>query len=230
MLNREGFDLWADGYDRSVGLSDEDGNYPFAGYRDILNAIYGRILSDGGRDVLDVGFGTGLVAAQAIKIIGSADLLTGVDPSPAMMGASPLAKQVRLVEGKAERIPLPDACADFISMGYALRHVSDVSAAFSEFHRVLKPGGRLCILEITKPEGALGNALLKGYMRGWVPLAARLSGSATHTPRIWRYYWDSIEACASPVLIQEALRAAGFQQVRRHVELGVFSEYQATKA
>ena len=39
MLNREGFDLWADGYDRSVGLSDEDGSYPFAGYRDILNAI-----------------------------------------------------------------------------------------------------------------------------------------------------------------------------------------------
>ena len=64
MLNREGFDLWADGYDRSVGLSDEDGSYPFAGYRDILNAIYGRILSDGGRDVLDVGFGTGVLAAR----------------------------------------------------------------------------------------------------------------------------------------------------------------------
>ena len=44
-----------------------------------------------GMRVVDVGFGTGLVAAQAIKIIGSADLLTGVDPSPAMMGASPLA-------------------------------------------------------------------------------------------------------------------------------------------
>ena len=182
-----------------------------------------------GMRVVDVGFGTGLVAAQAIKIIGSADLLTGVDPSPAMMGASPLAKQVKLVEGKAERIPLPDACADFISMGYALRHVSDVSAAFSEFHRVLKPGGRLCILEITKPEGAVGNALLKGYMRGWVPLAARLSGSATHTPRIWRYYWDSIEACAPPARILETLRAAGLVEANRYVELGIFSEYRARK-
>ena len=182
-----------------------------------------------GMRVVDVGFGTGLVAAQAIRIIGDAALLTGVDPSPAMMGASPLARQVKLVEGKAERIPLPDASADFLSMGYALRHVGDVSAAFSEIHRVLKPGGRLCVLEITKPEGRVGTALLKGYMRGWVPLAARLSGSAAHTPRIWRYYWDSIEACAPPARIVQALRDAGFAQVDRHVELGVFSEYRATR-
>ena len=53
-----------------------------------------------GMRVVDVGFGTGLVAQQAIAVIGDASLLTGVDPSPAMMGASPLAQQVKLVEGK----------------------------------------------------------------------------------------------------------------------------------
>lgn len=84
-----------------------------------------------GMRVVDVGFGTGLVAQQAITIIGGAALLTGVDPSPGMMGASPLASQVRLVEGRAEAIPLPDASADFISMGYALRHIGDVQAAFA---------------------------------------------------------------------------------------------------
>lgn len=182
-----------------------------------------------GMRVVDVGFGTGLLAGQAIAVIGHADLLTGIDPSPAMMGASPLAHQVRLLEGRAESIPLPDASADFVSMGYALRHVGDVSAAFAEFVRVLKPGGRLCLLEITKPEGRLRTALLKAYMRGWVPLAARLAGAGAHTPRVWRYYWDSIEACAPPERILAALRAAGLAEVHRHVELGVFSEYQARK-
>ena len=177
--------------------------------------------------VVDVGFGTGLVAAQAIQIIGDAALLTGIDPSAAMMGASPLAGRVQLLQGKAEAIPLPDACADFVSMGYALRHVGDLGAAFAEFRRVLKPGGRVCVLEITKPEGRIASGLLKAWMRGWVPLAARLSGSAAQTPRIWRYYWDSIEACAPPARILETMRAAGLVQVERHVELGIFSEYRA---
>lgn len=62
MLDEQGFDLWADGYDRSVGLSDEDGSYPFAGYRKLLNAIYNQVLGQPGRTVLDIGFGTGVLA------------------------------------------------------------------------------------------------------------------------------------------------------------------------
>lgn len=182
---------------------------------------------DKGMRVVDVGFGTGLVAAQAIRIIGHVELLTGVDPSPAMMDASPLAGQVKLVEGRAESMPLPDACADFISMGYALRHISDLSAAFAEFRRVLRPGGRVCLLEITKPEGPVASSLLKAYMRGWVPLAARLTGADAQTPRVWNYYWDSIEACAPPARILETMQAVGLVEVGRHVELGIFSEYQA---
>lgn len=64
MLDNKGFDLWADGYDRSVGLSDEDGTYPFAGYRQILNEIYNRILAGKARTVLDIGFGTGALTAK----------------------------------------------------------------------------------------------------------------------------------------------------------------------
>lgn len=74
MLNNNGFDLWADGYDRSVGVSDEDGAYPFAGYKKILNTIYNRVLSASGRDVLDIGFGTGTLTTrlyeQGCKIYG----------------------------------------------------------------------------------------------------------------------------------------------------------------
>ena len=49
MLDNKGFDLWADGYDQSVGLSDEDGTYPFAGYKQILNEIYNRVLTGKGK-------------------------------------------------------------------------------------------------------------------------------------------------------------------------------------
>lgn len=64
MLDDKGFDLWADGYDQSVRLSDEDDTYPFAGYRQILNEIYKRVLTGQGHTVLDIGFGTATLTAR----------------------------------------------------------------------------------------------------------------------------------------------------------------------
>lgn len=183
-----------------------------------------------GAQVLDVGIGTGLVAREALKLIGPGGQLVGVDPSPGMMGEVAL-PGVELVSGRAEALPRPDASADFLSMGYALRHISDVGAAFDEFHRVLRPGGRLVILEISKPESAWGTAALKAYMRTVVPVIARVvARKKSTTPELWRFYWDTIEACIPPATVMDALRAAGFVKVQRHVELGVFSEYTATKA
>ena len=181
-----------------------------------------------GAQVLDVGIGTGLVAREALKIIGPTGKLVGVDPSVGMMEQIDL-PGVELVPGVAESLPRPDASCDFVSMGYAMRHISDVAAAFGEFHRVLRPGGRLVVLEITKPQGRIATALLKGYMRAVVPLIARVVGRRSNTSELWRYYWDTIEACIPPERVLEALRAAGFTEVRRHASLGVFSEYMARK-
>lgn len=64
MLGNKGFDLWANEYDKSVGLSDEDGTYPFAGYKAVLNEIYNRILSSDAKTVLDIGFGTGTLTSK----------------------------------------------------------------------------------------------------------------------------------------------------------------------
>ncbi len=64
MLDEMGFDLWADGYDKSVGLSDEAGTYPFAGYKKLLNAIYNQVLAQPGRTILDIGFGTGVLTTK----------------------------------------------------------------------------------------------------------------------------------------------------------------------
>ncbi len=182
-----------------------------------------------GMKVLDVGVGTGLVAAQACILTGNAALVTGVDPSPGMMAASKLPDTMVLIEGRAESLPFPDNHFDFLSMGYALRHISDLGAAFAEFERVLKPGGRLCLLEITRPHSRLGRWLLKNYMRGVIPLLTRFVSRQKDTTTIWRYFWDSIEACASPEQVVATLSGAGLTQARRHLELGMFSEYQAIK-
>lgn len=183
-----------------------------------------------GMRVLDVGIGTGLVASQAAGIVGDPALVTGLDPSPGMMGNARLPAGVKLVEGYAERIPLPDASFDFVSMGYALRHIGDLSAAFNEFFRVLKPGGRLCVLEITRPDNRFKAAMLKAYMRGVVPWLARLASRSTETPVLWAYYWDTIDTCAPSARVIGTLEAAGFRTIDRHLELGIFSEYRAHKS
>lgn len=64
MLNSNGFDVWAGGYDESVRLADESDAYPFAGYATILKEIYGRVCASGAKAVLDIGFGTGTLAGQ----------------------------------------------------------------------------------------------------------------------------------------------------------------------
>ena len=64
MLDNKGFDLWADDYDKSVGLSDDDNSYPFAGYKEISNQIYNEVLSLKAKKVLDIGFGTGTLTSR----------------------------------------------------------------------------------------------------------------------------------------------------------------------
>jgi len=183
-----------------------------------------------GMRVLDVGVGTGLVAAQACALAGDAALVTGIDPSPGMMAASKLPATMRLIEGRAESLPFPDNHFDFLSMGYALRHISDLSVAFAEFERVLKPGGRLCLLEITRPQNRFARWLLKTYMRGVIPILTRFVSTRKDNETLWRYFWDSIEACVPPEHVLATLKASGLTQVVRHLEIGIFSEYQAIKS
>jgi demethylmenaquinone methyltransferase/2-methoxy-6-polyprenyl-1,4-benzoquinol methylase len=182
-----------------------------------------------GMRVVDVGTGTGLVAREAARIVGDPRAVTGVDPSAGMRANARLPEGLRLLEGAAESIPLPDAAADFLSMGYALRHVSDLAAAFGEFHRVLAPGGIVCVLEITAPASRVGRAALKAYLRGFVPALARMIGRSRDTPEMLRYFWDTIEACVPPERVVATLADAGFAAVARRVEFGVFSEYRAVK-
>jgi demethylmenaquinone methyltransferase / 2-methoxy-6-polyprenyl-1,4-benzoquinol methylase len=182
-----------------------------------------------GMKVLDIGVGTGLTARQAQRLVGDSGQVIGVDPSPGMLERARLPERVELVIGSAEAIPAASASADFLSMGYALRHIGDLAAAFKEFMRVLVPGGQVCLLEITPPAGKMGRALLKTYMRTIVPFMARCLAADAESPRLMRYYWDTIEACAPPQSILQSMRDAGFVAAHRYVELGIFSEYRALK-
>jgi demethylmenaquinone methyltransferase/2-methoxy-6-polyprenyl-1,4-benzoquinol methylase len=182
-----------------------------------------------GMRVLDIGTGTGLTAREAFRLVGPSGEVTGVDPSTGMMERAKVPCGLLLVGGTAEAIPAPAGTVDFVSMGYALRHIGDLSAAFAEFMRVLVPGGRVCLLEITSPHGGTSRWLLKVYMRTVIPLVARCMAAHRDMPELMRYYWDTIEACVDSSLILDALAEAGFVQVHRHVELGIFSEYCARK-
>ena len=64
MLNNKGFDLWADGYDKSVGISDEANTYPFAGYKKVLALIFQTVMQTPNATVLDIGFGTAVLTAK----------------------------------------------------------------------------------------------------------------------------------------------------------------------
>ena len=182
-----------------------------------------------GMTVVDVGVGTGLVACEAAAIVGDPANVIGVDPSPGMVSNAKVPSGVRLLAGSAEDLPVPSATIDFVSMGFALRHVDDLATAFGEFHRVLKPGGRLCLLEITRPRAGWARAMQKIYMRHVVPwMAARLSAHRD-MPELMRYYYDTIEACVAPEAVMAALSLAGFVKVVREIELGIFSAYGAQK-
>lgn len=182
-----------------------------------------------GMTVLDVGTGTGLLARAAARIVGDAAHVTGIDPSPGMLEHAKVPAGVRLLAGSAEKIPAPDSYADFLCMGYALRHLSDLSTAFAEFHRVVRPGGRLCVLEMTLPTGTVPRAIWKAWLYRLVPRIAAVVARPGDAPLLMRYYWDTIAGCVPPDTILRAFSEAGFVDVERRVDLAIFSAYHARK-
>jgi demethylmenaquinone methyltransferase / 2-methoxy-6-polyprenyl-1,4-benzoquinol methylase len=182
-----------------------------------------------GMNLLDVAAGTGLVTVAAHELVGPRGRVWALDPSPGMLAELRKKVVVTTLEGYAESIPLPDASMDFVSMGYALRHVGDLDLAFPEYARVLRNGGRVCIMEISRPANRLLRGLLKFHISVLVPALARLTGKHADVERLWAYYGDTIEAALEPEPILNAMRRAGFTDVACSVSLGMFREYTGTK-
>ena len=179
-----------------------------------------------GMTVLDVACGTGAVTRAILQVLGGSGRVTGVDPSPGMLAQARAHVPAEFCEGQAEALPFPDDTFDFLTMGYALRHVQDLQTAFAEYRRVLRPGGRVLLLEITRPRGRLSLALTRFYFRDFLGWMIRLTGGNQASREMMTYYWETIAACVPPETILTALQESGFEDVKRHVDMGIFSEYQ----
>jgi demethylmenaquinone methyltransferase/2-methoxy-6-polyprenyl-1,4-benzoquinol methylase len=182
-----------------------------------------------GDKVLDVGAGTGVVSWLAQQIVGETGLVVALDPSKGMLTQAVKLGVTRATQGLGEALPFEDNTFDYVTMGYALRHVADLGAAFSEYQRVLKPGGKILLLEITRPEGKVAIALLKFYLKGIIPNLAKIFRRSADTKVLMRYYWDTIEQCVPPATIVKALETTGLLNSKRAIVMGVFSEYTGTK-
>ena len=215
------FDRTAPSYDRINGvLSFGSGGW----YR--RRALLRAGLKPGDR-MLDVAVGTGLVAREGLAILGRPADVLGLDLSAGMLGEARRALPIPLIQSRAEELPLADASVDFVSMGYALRHAADLGVLFAEFRRVLRPGGRVLVMEIGRPESRLGYALVKAYVGRIVPALSRLLGEDSRM--LMRYYWDTIEACVPPAEILWRLGEAGLEDVACETELGTFRAYMARR-
>jgi len=217
------FDRSAAHYDRACGIMSFGAGQTYR--REALE----RAGLHGGMTVLDVGTGTGLLAREIVHVLDSADRLVALDPSWNMMAAGRREMNLRFVQALGERLPFPDGHFDFLTMGYALRHVADLDQAFAEYRRVLKRGGRLLLLEITRPKSTVGLALARVYFGGFVPLATLIGTGSSHAAELMRFYWDTIARCVPPEHVLASLTRAGFTDTNRAVVHGIFSEYTATR-
>jgi demethylmenaquinone methyltransferase/2-methoxy-6-polyprenyl-1,4-benzoquinol methylase len=178
---------------------------------------------------LDIATGTGLLARAMVDLVGSARQVVGLDPCRGMLMECRRWNPHPLIQGVGETLPFRRECFDFLSNGYGLRHVPDLEGTFREYWRVLKPGGRILLLEISQPRSRGGLHLTRWYLGKLVPLVARIGTGSQEAAALMKYFWETIAAGVAPEGILSALTRSGFREVERRVVLGIFSEYVALK-
>jgi demethylmenaquinone methyltransferase/2-methoxy-6-polyprenyl-1,4-benzoquinol methylase len=184
-----------------------------------------------GMRLLDVATGTGLLARGAVNVVGKSGRVVGVDPSRGMLREAQKAlPSSPLVQGRAEALPFRDRSFDMLSMCFALRHVPDLDVAFGEYCRVLKPGGRLLVVEVSRPDSAILRAMFRIHFQHVMPWLARVTTRSRPAEVLMKFYWDTIDQCVKPEAIMEALGRSGFVNVDRLLWWGFMSEYRAIRS
>ena len=171
--------------------------------------------------VLDVACGTGDLA-EAFAKAGPASV-TGLDFTEAMLAiardkAQRLDQQrdqrLTYVQGDAMNLPFADGSYDVLSIAFGIRNVSDPAAAFAEFHRVLRPGGRVAVLEFSQPRNGLIRFFNSLYCNRIMPVTASLL--AWDRSGAYRYLPRSVETFLAADELAAALERAGFVDIAQH--------------
>jgi demethylmenaquinone methyltransferase/2-methoxy-6-polyprenyl-1,4-benzoquinol methylase len=180
-----------------------------------------------GQVVLDVAAGTGALA-HALRDRGAR--VVALDLSLAMLrtgAARPAAARLTWVNGDATRLPLPDASVDVVTIAFGLRNLPDAAAGLRELARVTRPGGRLVVLEFTRPESPAFRRLYLHYLVGALPALARLF---TADARAYRYLADSIQAWPAQAELAATMAACGWARPRwKNLTGGIVAVHHAQR-
>ena len=162
--------------------------------------------------VVDVACGTGDLSLAFAR---RTEHVTGVDFTYAMLPiARRKAMRLPFVNGDAQALPLADVSADVVSIAFGIRNVADPAVAMAEFFRVLRPGGRLIILEFSLPTNPLLRGLYNFYFRQVLPRTATLvSGDKTGA---YKYLPESVNTFIGRETMVRIMQSAGFEQVEQH--------------
>ena len=183
-----------------------------------------------GLRVLDVAAGTGEVTRAAQSLVTHTGFVTGLDPSAGMLAQARSKLAVPFTQGLADTLPFADNVFDFVTMGYALRHVVDLRRTFAEYARVLKPGGTVVILDFARPQSRLGLGVARVYLNALLPWWARLFSGGREAKLLMHYCWDTLDQLVAPSIILAAMSDAGLRDAHGGPCYGVLSEYVARKA
>ena len=188
-----------------------------------------------GQTVLDIAGGTGDLAAKFSRLVGSEGQVILADINAAMLtvGRDRLIDKgatgnVQVVQADAQHLPFDDNSIDCITIAFGLRNVTDKALAMRSMLRVLRPGGRLLVLEFSKPTSALLGKLYDQYSFQILPAMGRLIAQDAES---YRYLAESIRQHPDQETLLEMMETAGFVNCRYHnMTGGVVALHQGFKA